>query len=456
MKIQTELGSLLVRPSSLGWWDVFHTPSDERFPLLTRGEPRGQRVKLAEVHAAEGYITMFPTNMNYGPKFLQPKYTQIQDITVMMRVAPDFPSTEDDVLDLLRGLPGCFVKDYDSGLGFKQGYRHIVHAVEKLTDCEHLLVGPDRDVGVDPDHKAFHLSSTVLDSLRRSIDRVNGHSRNAANSVNEATARNVLAKAMGKPEFPVKFGRSPVRKEFTNWALVGEHYLPSDEHRVFLEVLSSNAPRLAAEEPKRVALAQRELELANLAQVIDVYESMIGKECDEDDWQQFFSDNPFALHLSFGYPVIKLQDKAVVGGRDFSGSGASITDFLVKNRMTHNAALVEIKTPQAELVSPKVYRQGVYAPHQDLVGAVNQVLDQRVKFERSFTTSRGEEPELELEAYGVGCVVIAGTTPMDKTRVKSFELFRSNSKNVDIITFDELLAKLKELRDFLEVRGEAD
>ncbi len=124
--------------------------------------------------------------------------------------------------------------------------------------------------------------------------------------------------------------------------------------------------------------------------------------------------------------------------------------------MTHNAALVEIKTPQAQLISPKIYRQGVYAPHHDLVGAVNQVLDQKVKFERSFTISRGEEPELELEAYGVGCVVITGTIPADRDKVKSFELFRSNSKNVHIVTFDELLAKLKELRDFLGVRAEAE
>ena len=47
------------------------------------------------------------------------------------------------------------------------------------------------------------------------------------------------------------------------------------------------------------------------------------------------------------------------------------------------------------------------------------------------------------------CVLIVGQTPEDADKQKSFELFRHNSKDVEIITFDELLEKLKQLRDFL-------
>ena len=39
--------------------------------------------------------------------------------------------------------------------------------------------------------------------------------------------------------------------------------------------------------------------------------------------------------------------------------------------------------------------------------------------------------------------------PTGVDEIQSFELYRGNSKNVDIITFDELLEKLKQLRELL-------
>ena len=44
--------------------------------------------------------------------------------------------------------------------------------------------------------------------------------------------------------------------------------------------------------------------------------------------------------------------------------------------------------------------------------------------------------------------------PQEKDRIKSFELFRTNLKNVEVVTFDELLEKLTQLHKFLAARGE--
>ena len=46
-------------------------------------------------------------------------------------------------------------------------------------------------------------------------------------------------------------------------------------------------------------------------------------------------------------------------------------------------------------------------------------------------------------------VLVVGTTPQDTDQQKSFELFRGNSKDIAIITFDELLEKLRLLHGFL-------
>ena len=452
MKIETELGSLLVRSSPLGWLDVLYTPSDERLPPSRLDEPRGQayEVKLVEIHATDGYITIFPTDMTYSGDFLESKYTQVKSITVRMPFDDDFPSTEDDISSLFARLPSCFAKDYDHGLGFKRGYRYIVHAIEALTDCEHLIVEPNFEIGVDPDHKAFYLPSTVLESLRKSVDRVASNSGRAVRAVNAAVTRNFLAQAIGAPEVPVNFGRSPLRQGFTKQALLGDRYLPEDEQELFLDVLKANARALAVEQPKRVALAQQELELANLDTVIDAYEGMMRDGVNEASWQTFFSDNPFVLSLGFGYPVIRLQDQAFMGGRDISGKGDKIADFLFKNRLTNNSAIVEIKTPRAMLLNETDFRDGVYAPNRELAEGVSQVLDQKHRFEGEIAHLQRNSKRSNFETYAVHCCLLIGLMPKAEAKRKSLELFRGNSKAVDVVTFDELLEKLRDLRAFLQ------
>ncbi|MHC8361609.1 hypothetical protein ACYZUA_15125 [Pseudomonas sp. LS2P72] len=40
------------------------------------------------------------------------------------------------------------------------------------------------------------------------------------------------------------------------------------------------------------------------------------------------------------------------------------------------------------------------------------------------------------------CEVIAGITPVEQAKLRSFEVFRNACKDVDVVTFDELLSKL--------------
>ena len=60
-------------------------------------------------------------------------------------------------------------------------------------------------------------------------------------------------------------------------------------------------------------------------------------------------------------------------------------------------------------------------------------------------------PQQTLEAYGIKGVVLAGMIP-DAERKRSFELYRNSLSGLSIITFDELLAKLKSLREFLSAK----
>ncbi|MFK4234417.1 Shedu immune nuclease family protein [Pseudomonas guariconensis] len=53
-------------------------------------------------------------------------------------------------------------------------------------------------------------------------------------------------------------------------------------------------------------------------------------------------------------------------------------------------------------------------------------------------------------------LVVAGTLPTEPIQLRSFEVFRNACKDVDIVTFDELLAKLEFLEKHLNPGPEQD
>ena len=126
------------------------------------------------------------------------------------------------------------------------------------------------------------------------------------------------------------------------------------------------------------------------------------------------------------------------------------------NSMTNNAAIIEIKTPGTELMTNKEYRRGVFSPSSELSGAINQALGQKDRLEKGIVHIKENSRRHDLESYSIHCCLIIGRMPSDESKRESFELFRRNSKDVEIVTFDELLRKLKGLREFLDPgEGEA-
>ena len=216
-----------------------------------------------------------------------------------------------------------------------------------------------------------------------------------------------------------------------------------------LNIVEKNVSAIAETEPEKLTKLKSQIELASFEIVITRFEEMIARKVKENKWQTFLNENPFILTLAFGYPIIKVQNQAWVGGRKLSGSGEKIADFAVKNSMTNNIAIIDIKTPQEQLLNKKPFRDGVYTPSSALSGSVNQMLDQKYQFERNVAQIKENSRIHNIESYSVHCCLIIGTMLLSNDEIKSFEHFRQNSKNVEIVTFDELLEKLKELRNFM-------
>lgn len=165
---------------------------------------------------------------------------------------------------------------------------------------------------------------------------------------------------------------------------------------------------------------------------------------DEELWQITFAQNTYVLSQVFAAPVVFIEDKAYVGGMQLDRKEARLVDYLYAMESSREAVLVEIKSPVTKLLGSK-YR-GVYRPSGELTGAIVQVRDYRAQLVAHLQTL-GEKARNEITPLDPRCVVIVGdgaqlTTP---GRRRSFELFRSSLKDVEVVTYDELYRKLEVL-----------
>lgn len=166
----------------------------------------------------------------------------------------------------------------------------------------------------------------------------------------------------------------------------------------------------------------------------------------EEFWQQkVFNENQWVLAQIFSCPCTIYAQKAFVGGKSLDNKGGNVCDFIYRNKMTQNVALIEIKTPCTEIVG-KPYRE-TYSMSLDMSGAVNQVLNYRDELQKNFCTlTRDLEGADTVRAFSPKCVVVIGKiSTLNAKQQKAFELYRNSFNNLTIITFDELHQKICDL-----------
>lgn len=163
----------------------------------------------------------------------------------------------------------------------------------------------------------------------------------------------------------------------------------------------------------------------------------------EEFWQQLFQNHTWILSQIFSCPFILIGKKFYCGGKEDDDKGGVKGDLLYKNDLTGNLAFVEIKTPETDIVG-KQYRGDddgkenvIYSMSDELTGGVNQVLNQR----KIYLNTHGDNNGKFL--HNAKCILIIGKISDFKNddEKKSFELFRSFTKEVEIITFDELFGR---------------
>lgn len=175
---------------------------------------------------------------------------------------------------------------------------------------------------------------------------------------------------------------------------------------------------------------------------------------EEKVWQYFFKKNEwiFGYGLDYRFNSI-IQDEFYLSNTEGDGSQSVITDFLLAdNRFT---TFVEIKKPSTPLfVGNSTDRSRTWKLSSDLTSAYSQILQQKssglIKLNKGELHTR-EGKKINQKAIDSKVILIIGSwkeieadNDLCKTiKEKTFELFRKDSRNVEIITYDELYERAR-------------
>lgn len=200
------------------------------------------------------------------------------------------------------------------------------------------------------------------------------------------------------------------------------------------------------------ALAHRRL-WATRKTCLEEFQTHLKKaDWQEKDWQLFFEQNIWIFGYSLRYQFLhKMADNPSLSGVNIFGKGSQESDYLLATAaIAQFTVLVEIKKPNTDLVTDIQYRNKTYKLGPDLVGGITQLQQQCRQLDISASSSP-ENRDL-LESQGIfthepkGILVIGNTNTLKDNRAKrnTFESFRRNIHNPEIITFDELLSRAEQ------------
>jgi hypothetical protein len=188
------------------------------------------------------------------------------------------------------------------------------------------------------------------------------------------------------------------------------------------------------------------------AAVQEFGEQLNRDEWSESNWQEFFEQNTWIFGYGLSYRFLTtIETQPHFGGTNVTGRGAQRGDFLaVTEAEKRFTVLVEIKKPSATLVADEPYRNQAHLIGAHLAGGVAQLQVNCRTWEIS--GSREEQTAERLRGSDAhtlgpkGILVIGHTRQLDSIGKRgTFELFRRNMHNPEIITFDELLERSKHL-----------
>jgi hypothetical protein len=184
---------------------------------------------------------------------------------------------------------------------------------------------------------------------------------------------------------------------------------------------------------------------------VEAYKAEMNKPGTKDEtaWQHFFMQNQwiFGYGLDYRFQGV-LQKEFHASDTSAAGREGVISDFLLGDKRF--TTFVELKLPTTELFSSRKNRSNTWCLSNSLIDAYSQILEQKasgqIKIEATKELLDDFNREITQRSYDSRTILVIGSwaqianDPIGQKRIKekTFELFRRDSRNVDMVTYDEL------------------
>jgi len=195
-------------------------------------------------------------------------------------------------------------------------------------------------------------------------------------------------------------------------------------------------------------------DLKNNSEYWKIYagENSLKNHSEEKVWQYFLEKNQwiFGYGLNYRYQEI-LQREAHFSDAELDGSNTVIGDYLLgDNSFT---TFIELKKPSTPLFGNKRNRSNSWKLSNELIESFSQILEHKASGLIRLDNQQFIKGEpVKQKAYDSKVILIIGdwkeledsTNTLEKEiKKKTLELFRRDSRNVEILTFDELYERAK-------------
>lgn len=174
---------------------------------------------------------------------------------------------------------------------------------------------------------------------------------------------------------------------------------------------------------------------------------LLSLDWSESDWEMYFKANEWIFGLGLSYHYLNtLQNQAYMGGTDITGRGADNVDYLMNTSGdTRFTVLVDIKKPDTRLLHPREYRSNIFRVDEHVSGGVAQLQSYCFTWQTDGSQhARNSSDQLGAHTYEPKALLIVGSLSECKNNdsmKQSFELFRRQVHNPEILTFDELYSR---------------
>ena len=186
----------------------------------------------------------------------------------------------------------------------------------------------------------------------------------------------------------------------------------------------------------------------------------------EDVWQIFFERNTWIFGYGLNYLFNSALDgeklEQVVKGHDFTSSGKRVDALLKTQGVISALSFGEIKTHKANLIKKlsTPYRKECWQVSDELAGGIAQIQKtvqvslQNIRSKTDMKSADGAPTGEQLFLYQPKSFLIIGSLAefqeehgINEEKYSSFEIFRRNTLNPEIITFDELYERARYIVD---------